>query len=46
MPIPMDKLGWMKNLLVRTGNLTKPLDLAKADRRRSRAPRRWSLRGK
>jgi NitT/TauT family transport system substrate-binding protein len=29
MPIPMDKLAWMKDLLTRTGNLTKPLDLAK-----------------
>jgi NitT/TauT family transport system substrate-binding protein len=29
MPIPMDKLIWMKDLLTRTGNLTKPLDLAK-----------------
>jgi NitT/TauT family transport system substrate-binding protein len=30
MPLPMDKLTWMKDLLMRTGNLTKPLDLAKA----------------
>ncbi len=29
MPIPMDKLAWMKELLTKTGNLTKPLDLAK-----------------
>jgi NitT/TauT family transport system substrate-binding protein len=29
MPIPTDKLAWMKELLTRTGNLTKPLDLAK-----------------
>jgi len=29
MPIPMDKLAWMKDLLTRTGNLTKPLDLAR-----------------
>src|SRR5882672_5886323 len=28
MPIPMDKLAWMKDLLTRTGTLTKPLDLA------------------
>jgi NitT/TauT family transport system substrate-binding protein len=27
--IPMDKLAWMKELLGKTGNLTKPLDLAK-----------------
>jgi hypothetical protein len=29
MPIPMDKLAWMRELLTKTGNLTKPLDLAK-----------------
>jgi len=29
MPIPMDKLTWMKELLTKTGNLTKPVDLAK-----------------
>jgi NitT/TauT family transport system substrate-binding protein len=29
MPIPMDKLAWMKELLAKTGNLTKPVDLAK-----------------
>jgi NitT/TauT family transport system substrate-binding protein len=29
MPIPMDKLAWMKELLTKTGNLTKPLDLGK-----------------
>jgi NitT/TauT family transport system substrate-binding protein len=29
MPIPMDKLAWMRELLVKTGNLTKPVDLAK-----------------
>jgi NitT/TauT family transport system substrate-binding protein len=29
MPIPMDKLAWMRELLTRTGNLTKPVDLAK-----------------
>jgi NitT/TauT family transport system substrate-binding protein len=29
MPIPMEKLAWMKGLLTRTGNLSKPLDLAK-----------------
>lgn len=28
MPIPMDKLAWMQDLLTRTGNLTRPLDLA------------------
>ena len=27
--IPMEKLAWMKELLGKTGNLTKPLDLAK-----------------
>jgi NitT/TauT family transport system substrate-binding protein len=27
MPIPMDKLNWMQDLLVRTGNLAKPFDL-------------------
>jgi NitT/TauT family transport system substrate-binding protein len=29
MPIPHDKLAWMQDLLVRTGNLTAPLDLNK-----------------
>src|SRR5262249_26833436 len=29
MPIPMDKLTWMRELLTKTGNLTKPVDLAK-----------------
>jgi hypothetical protein len=29
MPIPMEKLAWMRELLTKTGNLTKPLDLAK-----------------
>jgi NitT/TauT family transport system substrate-binding protein len=29
MPLPMDKLAWMKELLTKTGNLTRPLDLAK-----------------
>ena len=28
-PIPTDKLAWMRELLTKTGNLTKPLDLAK-----------------
>jgi hypothetical protein len=27
MPIPMEKLAWMRDLLVTTGNLTKPIDL-------------------
>jgi NitT/TauT family transport system substrate-binding protein len=27
MPIPMEKLNWMQDLLVRTGNLAKPFDL-------------------
>src|SRR5215475_2681931 len=27
MPIPMNKLGWLRDLLVTTGNLTKPIDL-------------------
>jgi NitT/TauT family transport system substrate-binding protein len=27
MPIPMNKLTWLRDLLVTTGNLTKPLDL-------------------
>jgi len=27
MPIPMDKLAWLRDLLVTTGNLTKPVDL-------------------
>ncbi len=27
MAIPMDKLAWMRDLLVTTGNLTKPIDL-------------------
>jgi NitT/TauT family transport system substrate-binding protein len=29
MPIPMDKLAWMRELLTKTGNLTRPVDLAK-----------------
>jgi NitT/TauT family transport system substrate-binding protein len=29
LPIPMDKLEWMQNLLVKTGNLKKPIDLTK-----------------
>jgi len=29
MPIPMDKLGWMMELFVRTENLAKPMDLSK-----------------
>jgi hypothetical protein len=29
MPIPMDKLAWMRELLTKTGNLSKPLDLTK-----------------
>ena len=29
MPIPMDKLAWLRDLLVTTGNLTKPIDLDK-----------------
>jgi NitT/TauT family transport system substrate-binding protein len=27
MPIPMNKLAWMRDLLVTTGNLTQPIDL-------------------
>jgi NitT/TauT family transport system substrate-binding protein len=27
MPIPLDKLNWMQNLLVKTGNLKKPIDI-------------------
>jgi hypothetical protein len=27
MAIPMNKLAWMRDLLVTTGNLTKPVDL-------------------
>jgi NitT/TauT family transport system substrate-binding protein len=29
MAIPLDKLAWMRELLTKTGNLTKPLDLTK-----------------
>src|SRR5262245_52673023 len=29
MPIPMDKLAWMRELLAKTGNLTKPVDFTK-----------------
>ena len=29
MPIPMEKLGWMMELFVRTENLAKPMDLTK-----------------
>ena len=28
-PVPMDKLRWMQDLLVRTGNLNAPYDLSK-----------------
>ena len=28
MPIPHDKLNWMQTLLVKTGNLNAPFDLA------------------
>jgi NitT/TauT family transport system substrate-binding protein len=28
MPIPLDKLAWMQELLIRTGNLAKPIDPA------------------
>ena len=28
MPIPMERLMWMQRLLIKTGNLTKPVDLA------------------
>jgi NitT/TauT family transport system substrate-binding protein len=27
MPVPMNKLAWLRDLLVTTGNLTKPIDL-------------------
>jgi len=27
MPIPLDRLAWMQDLLLKTGNLTKPVDL-------------------
>ena len=27
MAIPMSKLAWMRDLLTKTGNLTKPVDL-------------------
>jgi NitT/TauT family transport system substrate-binding protein len=29
MPVPLDRLAWMRDLLTRTGNLTKPVDFAK-----------------
>jgi NitT/TauT family transport system substrate-binding protein len=29
MPIPLEKLAWMRELLTKTGNLTKPVDFAK-----------------
>lgn len=29
MPIPMDKLDWMQNELVKTGSLAKPIDMSK-----------------
>jgi hypothetical protein len=29
MPIPLEKLAWMRDLLTKTGNLTKPVDFAK-----------------
>ena len=28
MNVPMDKLGWMKQLLIDTGNLSVPVDIA------------------
>jgi hypothetical protein len=27
MPLPIDKLTWMRDLLIKTGNLTKPVDM-------------------
>src|SRR5262249_28735103 len=27
MPLPIDKLTWMRDLLIKTGNLTKPVDI-------------------
>ena len=27
MPVPMEKLIWMRNLLIKTGNLTKPVEI-------------------
>ena len=29
LPIPMDKLGWMQEQFVKTGNIKQPVDLAK-----------------
>jgi NitT/TauT family transport system substrate-binding protein len=29
MPVPLDKLAWMQELLIKTGNLAKPIDLAR-----------------
>jgi NitT/TauT family transport system substrate-binding protein len=29
MPIPLEKLAWMRDLLTKTGNLTKPVDFSK-----------------
>jgi NitT/TauT family transport system substrate-binding protein len=29
MPIPQQKLAWMQDLFIKTGNLNKPVDLAK-----------------
>jgi hypothetical protein len=28
MPIPLDRLAWMQDVLLKTGNLTKTVDLA------------------
>ena len=27
MPVPMEKLTWMRDLLIKTGNLTKPVEI-------------------
>ena len=27
MPIPLEKLAWMQNLLIKTGNLTQAVDI-------------------
>ncbi len=37
MPIPLDKLTWMHDLLIKTGNLTKPVEITSLIDERARA---------
>jgi hypothetical protein len=40
MPIPVEKLTWMRDLLIKTGNLTVPVEIAKLI---DEAPRKRAL---